>query len=63
MDDCCDEMRGSFLLKDYSDIWLEHLKEFEVRDLTNRKEAELDFVKLILVNSPVLKKGDDIPLL
>ncbi|KAJ0903598.1 putative FBD domain, leucine-rich repeat domain superfamily, F-box-like domain superfamily [Helianthus annuus] len=46
---------GSFTLDDYSDITLEHLKEFEILDFTD-SENELDFVRLILAKSPVLKK-------
>ncbi|KAM0045028.1 putative FBD domain, leucine-rich repeat domain superfamily, F-box-like domain superfamily [Helianthus debilis subsp. tardiflorus] len=46
---------GSFTLDDYSDIMLEHLKEFEIQDFTD-SENELDFVRLILAKSPVLKK-------
>ncbi|GJU08826.1 F-box/FBD/LRR-repeat protein-like protein [Tanacetum coccineum] len=44
-----------FTLKSYSHIWLEHLKELEVMKFGNR-DNELDFVKLILAKSPVLKK-------
>ncbi|KAJ0714026.1 putative FBD domain, leucine-rich repeat domain superfamily, F-box-like domain superfamily [Helianthus annuus] len=46
---------GSFTLNDYSDITLERLKEFEIQDFTD-SENELDFVRLILAKSPVLKK-------
>ncbi|MFS8005874.1 putative FBD domain-containing protein [Helianthus anomalus] len=46
---------GSFTLDDYSDITLEHLKEFEIQGFTD-SEHELDFVRLILAKSPVLKK-------
>ncbi|KAJ0555464.1 putative FBD domain, leucine-rich repeat domain superfamily, F-box-like domain superfamily [Helianthus annuus] len=46
---------GSFTLDDYSDIMLEHLEEFEIQDFTD-SENELDFVRLILAKSPVLKK-------
>ncbi|KAI7742913.1 hypothetical protein M8C21_008718, partial [Ambrosia artemisiifolia] len=47
---------ASFTLKDYSDIiMLEHLNELEILDFNN-VEIELDFVKLIMAKSPVLKK-------
>ncbi|KAK9078994.1 hypothetical protein SSX86_000663 [Deinandra increscens subsp. villosa] len=46
---------GSFTLEDYSDIVLEHLNELEIVEFTDA-ENELDFVKLILAKSPVLKK-------
>ncbi|GJS63440.1 F-box/FBD/LRR-repeat protein [Tanacetum coccineum] len=42
-------------LKDYSDIWLEHLKELEIENMIYR-ETQLDFVKFVLAKSPVLKK-------
>nr|GEW58382.1 hypothetical protein [Tanacetum cinerariifolium] len=42
-------------LKDYSDVWLEHLKELEIENMIYR-ETELDFVKFVLAKSPVLKK-------
>nr|XP_043608392.1 F-box/FBD/LRR-repeat protein At1g13570-like [Erigeron canadensis] len=42
-------------LQDYSDIWLEHLKELEIEDFVNLEHL-LEFVKLILTKSPVLKK-------
>lgn len=45
----------SFKLKDCSDIWLEHLNEFEIINLSTDRD-QLDFVKLILAKSPVLKK-------
>lgn len=48
-------MIRSFALKDYSDIWFEHLNEVEIINFYKR-ENELDFVKLILAKSPVLKK-------
>nr|GEW90323.1 ARID DNA-binding domain-containing protein [Tanacetum cinerariifolium] len=49
-----DDIR-SFTLGDYSDIWLEHLSELHI---TSRLifGSELNFVKLILAKSPVLKK-------
>ncbi|KAJ0714021.1 putative FBD domain, leucine-rich repeat domain superfamily, F-box-like domain superfamily [Helianthus annuus] len=46
---------GSFTLDDYSDIMLEHLEEYEIRNFSDA-ENELDFVRLILAKSPVLKK-------
>ncbi|KAJ0714041.1 putative FBD domain, leucine-rich repeat domain superfamily, F-box-like domain superfamily [Helianthus annuus] len=46
---------GSFTLDDYSDITFEHLKEFEIQGFTD-SENELDFVRLVLAKSPVLKK-------
>ncbi|KAI3688362.1 hypothetical protein L1987_82074 [Smallanthus sonchifolius] len=49
------ERRDSFRLEDDSDIWLEHLNELEIINMIYRN-AELDFVKLILTKSPVLKK-------
>nr|GEW11752.1 hypothetical protein [Tanacetum cinerariifolium] len=48
-DDIC-----SFSLKDYADIWLEHLNELHIRSFRN-KGNELNFVKLILAKSPMLK--------
>ncbi|GKB37186.1 F-box/FBD/LRR-repeat protein-like protein, partial [Tanacetum coccineum] len=44
-----------FTQKNYLHIWLEHLKELEVMEFGNR-DNELDFVKLILAKSPMLKK-------
>ncbi|XP_071703427.1 F-box/FBD/LRR-repeat protein At1g13570-like [Rutidosis leptorrhynchoides] len=41
-------------MQDYSDIWLGHLVELEIEDLIIKK-PNLDFVKLILAKSPVLK--------
>ncbi|GKA32500.1 F-box/FBD/LRR-repeat protein-like protein [Tanacetum coccineum] len=49
-DDIC-----SFTLKDYADIWLEHLNELNIGCFKNQRN-ELNFVKLILAKSPVLKK-------
>ncbi|GJW44556.1 F-box/FBD/LRR-repeat protein-like protein, partial [Tanacetum coccineum] len=49
-DDIC-----SFSLKDYADIWLEHLNELHIGSFKNQGN-ELNFVKLILAKSPVLKK-------
>ncbi|GJX19733.1 F-box/FBD/LRR-repeat protein-like protein [Tanacetum coccineum] len=46
---------GPIAIEDYSDIWLEHLNELEMINFGNR-EYELDFVKLILAKSPMLKK-------
>ncbi|GKA60865.1 hypothetical protein Tco_0760272, partial [Tanacetum coccineum] len=49
-----DDIR-SFTLSDYSDIWLEDMSELYI---TSRLifGSELNFVKLILAKSPVLKK-------
>nr|XP_043606508.1 F-box/FBD/LRR-repeat protein At1g13570-like [Erigeron canadensis]XP_043606516.1 F-box/FBD/LRR-repeat protein At1g13570-like [Erigeron canadensis]XP_043606524.1 F-box/FBD/LRR-repeat protein At1g13570-like [Erigeron canadensis]XP_043606532.1 F-box/FBD/LRR-repeat protein At1g13570-like [Erigeron canadensis] len=50
----CD--RGeSFTLENSPDIWLERLYELEIVNMFYRK-TELDLVKLILANAPVLKK-------
>ncbi|KAI7726256.1 hypothetical protein M8C21_008600, partial [Ambrosia artemisiifolia] len=49
------ERRDSFTLEDDLDIWLEHLKELEIVNMIYRN-AELDFVKVILAKSPMLKK-------
>ncbi|MFS8006052.1 putative FBD domain-containing protein [Helianthus anomalus] len=46
---------GSLTLEDYSDITLEHLNELEIIQFSDA-ENELDFVKLIMAKSPVLKK-------
>ncbi|KAF5797348.1 putative leucine-rich repeat domain superfamily, F-box-like domain superfamily [Helianthus annuus] len=46
---------GSFTLEDYSDITLEHLNELEIIRFSDA-ENELDFVKLIMAKSPVLKE-------
>ncbi|KAK9066366.1 hypothetical protein SSX86_013688 [Deinandra increscens subsp. villosa] len=45
---------GSVSLKEYSNIMLERLDELEIINFSNA-ENELDFVKLILAKSPVLK--------
>ncbi|GJT54199.1 F-box/FBD/LRR-repeat protein-like protein [Tanacetum coccineum] len=45
----------SYTIEDCSDIWLEHLNELEIKNFSNEKD-EMDFVKLILAKSPVLKK-------
>ncbi|XP_071730931.1 F-box/FBD/LRR-repeat protein At1g13570-like isoform X2 [Rutidosis leptorrhynchoides] len=45
----------SVTMQDCSDIWLEHLIEFEITSYLNKKH-DLEFVKLILAKSPVLKK-------
>ncbi|GKE63568.1 hypothetical protein Tco_1513935, partial [Tanacetum coccineum] len=37
------------------DIWMEHLSELEIIYISS-EQTELDFVKLILMRSPVLKK-------
>ncbi|MFS8005987.1 putative F-box domain, leucine-rich repeat domain superfamily, F-box-like domain superfamily [Helianthus anomalus] len=49
------ERRDSFTLKEDLAIWLEHLKELEIVNMIYRN-AELDFVKVILAKSPMLKK-------
>ncbi|GKE31767.1 F-box/FBD/LRR-repeat protein-like protein, partial [Tanacetum coccineum] len=49
-DDIC-----SFSLEDYADIWFEHLNELHIVSFKNQGN-ELNFVKLILAKSPVLKK-------
>ncbi|KAI3727088.1 hypothetical protein L1987_66897 [Smallanthus sonchifolius] len=54
-----DEM-VSFTLEDYSDIMFEHLNELEIKDFSDA-ENELDFVKLVLAKSPVLKKVRILP--
>ncbi|GJV96482.1 F-box/FBD/LRR-repeat protein-like protein [Tanacetum coccineum] len=46
---------SSDALKDCADIWLEHLKELEIRDFANLIH-EMKFVKLILDRAPMLKK-------
>ncbi|XP_071734073.1 F-box/FBD/LRR-repeat protein At1g13570-like [Rutidosis leptorrhynchoides] len=46
---------GSVTLKDYQNIWVEHLNELEIVEFSDGKNA-LDFVRLILAKSPVLKK-------
>ncbi|KAJ0667129.1 putative FBD domain, leucine-rich repeat domain superfamily [Helianthus annuus] len=45
----------SVTLEKYSDVWLEHLKELEIRDF-EYVEPVLELVKFILVRSPNLKK-------
>ncbi|MFS8031596.1 putative FBD domain, leucine-rich repeat domain superfamily, F-box-like domain superfamily [Helianthus anomalus] len=45
----------SRILEEYSDVWLEHLKELEIKLFGNRK-PELEFMKFILARSPNLKK-------
>ncbi|GKF09224.1 hypothetical protein Tco_0043448, partial [Tanacetum coccineum] len=42
-------------VEDYSDIMLEHLIELEITSFINAN-YQLDFVRLILARSPVLKK-------
>ncbi|KAJ0549107.1 putative F-box domain, FBD domain, leucine-rich repeat domain superfamily [Helianthus annuus] len=55
-DDLFDEfIAGSITFDDYSDIMLEHLNELEILHFSDA-DNELDFVKLILAKSPVLKK-------
>ncbi|GJV60547.1 F-box/FBD/LRR-repeat protein-like protein [Tanacetum coccineum] len=47
----------SFTPEDYSDVKLEHLNELKITDRIYRnRKRQLDFVKLILAKSPVLKK-------
>ncbi|XP_071734053.1 F-box/FBD/LRR-repeat protein At1g13570-like [Rutidosis leptorrhynchoides] len=46
---------GSVTLEDCSNIWLEHLNELEILQF-HYVENALNFVKLILAKSPVLKK-------
>ncbi|KAM0045035.1 putative FBD domain, leucine-rich repeat domain superfamily [Helianthus debilis subsp. tardiflorus] len=46
----------SFQYEDYSDFILEHLNELEILHFSDALN-ELDFVKLILAKSPVLKKA------
>ncbi|KAJ0523430.1 putative F-box domain, FBD domain, leucine-rich repeat domain superfamily [Helianthus annuus] len=43
------------ILEEYSDVRLEHLKEFEIMCFRNLKH-EMEFVKFILARSPKLKK-------
>ncbi|XP_071703202.1 F-box/FBD/LRR-repeat protein At1g13570-like [Rutidosis leptorrhynchoides] len=45
----------SVTMRECSDIWLEHLIELEIDGFGNKKPY-LEFVKLILAKSPVLKK-------
>ncbi|GJZ88968.1 F-box/FBD/LRR-repeat protein-like protein [Tanacetum coccineum] len=47
--------RDYFRVEDYSDIMLERLNELEITSFINAKN-QLDFVRLILARSPVLKK-------
>ncbi|KAI3719917.1 hypothetical protein L6452_20823 [Arctium lappa] len=42
-------------LHDYSNVILDHLREMEITNISNMK-PEMDFVKLILAKSPMLKK-------
>ena len=44
-----------FRVEDYSDIMLERLNELEITSFINAKN-QLNFVRLILARSPVLKK-------
>ncbi|XP_076885513.1 F-box/FBD/LRR-repeat protein At1g13570-like [Bidens hawaiensis] len=46
---------GSYTIKDFSNIKFEHLKELEILNFSN-EENELEFVKLMLAKSPVLKE-------
>ncbi|KAL4586531.1 hypothetical protein LXL04_011167 [Taraxacum kok-saghyz] len=43
-------------IKDYTGLNLDHLKEIEITSFNNH-DLEMDFVKLIMANSPVLKKA------
>ena len=43
-------------IQDYTGLKLDHLKEMEITSFNNH-DLELDFVKLIMANSPVLKKA------
>ncbi|KAJ0428597.1 putative FBD domain, F-box-like domain superfamily protein [Helianthus annuus] len=45
----------SVLLEEYSDVWLEHLNELEIKHFEGFA-PELEFVKFILARSPNLKK-------
>ncbi|GKB15564.1 F-box/FBD/LRR-repeat protein-like protein [Tanacetum coccineum] len=47
---------GYFKMEDYSDIWLEHLTELKIENMSYKTNAELDFVKLILARSRTLMK-------
>ncbi|GKE32525.1 hypothetical protein Tco_1451847, partial [Tanacetum coccineum] len=49
-----DDIR-SFKLEDYSDMWLEHMRELHFFNFKNWGN-ELKFVKLVLAKSPMLKK-------
>ncbi|KAK1429022.1 hypothetical protein QVD17_11221 [Tagetes erecta] len=49
-----EDMMGSFTLEDYSDIMLQHLNELVILRFSDT-ENEVDFVKLVLAKSPVLK--------
>ncbi|KAJ0744971.1 putative F-box domain, FBD domain, leucine-rich repeat domain superfamily [Helianthus annuus] len=57
MDDCIfDDNEICYgILEEYSDVRLEHLKEFEIMCFRNLKH-EMEFVKFILARSPKLKK-------
>ncbi|GJR47240.1 retrotransposon protein, putative, ty1-copia subclass [Tanacetum coccineum] len=50
-----EEVPCSRWIEDYSDIRLEHMRIFEITNLSSEK-TELNIVKLILMRSPVLKK-------
>ncbi|KAL4586529.1 hypothetical protein LXL04_011165 [Taraxacum kok-saghyz] len=43
-------------IKDYTGLKLDHLKEMEITRFNNH-DREMEFVKLIMANSPVLKKA------
>ncbi|GKC21058.1 F-box/FBD/LRR-repeat protein-like protein [Tanacetum coccineum] len=54
-DSSSEEDIHSFTLEDYSHIWLEHMRELHIRGFIN-SENEMNFVRLVLAKSPVLKK-------
>ncbi|KAI7742921.1 hypothetical protein M8C21_008726 [Ambrosia artemisiifolia] len=57
VDDLFDESEmGSVTVDDYLDIMLRHLNDLEILHFSD-EDNELDFVKLILAKSPVLKKA------
>ncbi|XP_071701994.1 uncharacterized protein [Rutidosis leptorrhynchoides] len=45
----------SVKMHDFSDIWLEHLTEFDFECISGDKH-DLEFIKIILAKSPALKK-------
>ncbi|GKD92998.1 F-box/FBD/LRR-repeat protein-like protein, partial [Tanacetum coccineum] len=54
-------MGSSSRVECYPGIMLEHLNELEINDFVNYNKTRLDFVKLILARSPVLKKVRIVP--
>ncbi|KAI7728726.1 hypothetical protein M8C21_005300 [Ambrosia artemisiifolia] len=52
VDDCDEEF---VMFEEYSNVWLEHLIELEVKDFKNCKTM-MEFLKFILARSPNLKK-------